>query len=199
MRYVRYAMLLFVIALIAPSAAAALAVGPRESAVRGVAGAPAAYSLGGIEFALQRGDNATPINPGTRFAFGPRTMWAFFSYSNANPGDKLKWVLRHRGTDVAWGEEVLDSRSGRIELEMERIDGDFLMLGTFTLTLDAQGRSSGDVRSASFEIYDPERGDGDNGNSNGNDNGDDDDNGNSNNNGNSNGNDNWNGNANDNS
>jgi hypothetical protein len=199
MRVLRYATLLLVIALVAPSAAAALAVGPREGALRGVAGAPAAYSLGAIEFALQRGDNATPINPSTRFAFGPRTMWAFVSYSNANPGDKLVWVLRHRGTDVAWGEEVLDSRSGRVELEMQRLDGDYLMLGTFTLTLDAQGRGSGDVRSASFEIYDPQRGDGDNGNSN--DNGDD-DNGNGNDNGdddNGNWNENWNGNANDNS
>jgi hypothetical protein len=158
MRLFRYAVLLLLVALAAPSAAAALANGAHETALsaRSISAGPANYNLSGIEFALQRGDNATPINPSTRFAFGPRKMWAFFSYSNANPGDRLKWVLRFRGTDVAWGEQTLDLRSGRLELEMERADGDYLMIGTFTLTLDAQGRGTGDVRSTSFDIYDPD-------------------------------------------
>jgi len=158
MRHFRYAVLLLLIALLAPSAAAALAVGPREPAVAvsGVAAGPAQFNLTGVEFALQRGDNATPINPSTRFAFGPRKMWAFFAYANAQPGDRLKWVLRFRDIDVPWGEQTIDERSGRIELEMERSDGDYLMIGTFTLTLDAQGRGTGDVRSASFDIYDPD-------------------------------------------
>ena len=158
MCHFRYAVVLLLIALLAPSAAAALAVGPRESTgVAGVvAAAPAEYTLSDIEFALERGDNATPVDPSTRFAFGPRTVWAFFSYSNAQPGDRLRWVLRFAGTDVAWGEEVLDQRSGRMELELRRADGDYLMIGTFTLTLDAQGSGSGDVRSASFDIYDPD-------------------------------------------
>ena len=114
MRPFRYVVLLLLIALAAPSAAAALAVGPGDAArpILDVAAGPAQYNLSGIEFALQRGDNATPINPSTRFAFGPRKMWAFFSYSNANPGDRLKWVLRFAGTDVAWASRSSTSAAG---------------------------------------------------------------------------------------
>ena len=76
MRFVRYAVLLLVIALAVPSAAGVLASGgPTErTGMRGVAGARFAFNVAGIEFALQKGDNARPINPNTRFEYGARRV-----------------------------------------------------------------------------------------------------------------------------
>ena len=200
MRYLRYAMMLLTIALVGPSAAAVLATGvPKSQAVRVVASAPADFNVSGIEFALDKGANATPINPSTRFPFGARRVWAFWAWDNAKSGQTVKYVLRFGQTDVAWGELQTDSKDGRMEVDLQRVDGDYLMVGTFRLYLDPVGGDSGATRTAEFVIYDPDAGhDNGNNNGNGNDNGDNNnnnnsnDNGDNNNNNNSNNNDNFN-------
>src|SRR6185369_14180121 len=104
--------------LIGPSAAGALASGglSDQYKFRSVAAAPAgAFSVSGIEFALQRGDNAQPINPSNRFAFGTRHIWAFWSWDDAKNGSQVKYVLRLGNTDVAWGTMNTDGKNGRME------------------------------------------------------------------------------------
>jgi hypothetical protein len=201
MRLVRYALLLVLIALVAPSAAGALASSTPSGrlGIRAVGQAPAQISVSRIEFALQKGDNATPIGPSTRFAFGPRQIWAFWAWDNARTGSRVNYVLRFGDTDVIWGTLSTDGRSGRMEVPLERLDGDYLMIGRYRLILDASGEEAGNILNAEFEIYDNSSGS-DNGNHNNNDNGNgnNNDNGDSNNNNNGNNNDNGNNNANDN-
>jgi hypothetical protein len=171
MRIIRIALLLMGVALVGPSAAGALASGglANQPAFRSMAAAPAdAFTVSGIEFALQRGDNATPINPSNRFAFGTRHVWAFWSWDDAKNGSRVNYVLRLGGTDVAWGTINADGRNGRMEVDLERLDGDYLGLGTYRLYLDASGGDSGNVRQAELEIYDPDHHDNNNGNSNNN-------------------------------
>jgi hypothetical protein len=166
MRFMRIAMLLLLVALIGPSAAGAFASGGAsgEYRFRTVSAAPAEINVSGIEFSLQKGDNASPVNPSNRFAFGTRRVWAFWAWDDAKNGDKVNYVLRQGGTDIAWGTIGSDGKSGRMEVELERLDGDYLGLGIYRLYLDASGGTSGAVRSAEFEIYDTD----DNGNSNNN-------------------------------
>jgi hypothetical protein len=159
------------VALIGPSAAGALASGgpANQYAFRSAAAAPAgAFSVGGIEFALQRGDNAQPVNPSNRFAFGTRHVWAFWSWDDAKNGSQVKYVLRLGNTDVAWGTLNTDGKNGRMEVDLDRLDGDYLGLGVYRLYLDAAGGDSGNVRMAEFEIYDADHHDNHNGNSNNN-------------------------------
>jgi len=191
MRYLRYAMVLLMIALVGPSAAAVLATGvPKSHSVRAVAAAPADVNVSGIEFALDKRANATPVNASTRFPFGARRVWAFWAWDNARSGENVHYILRFGQTDVTWGDIKADGRDGRMEVDLARADGDFLMLGRFQLIVQPAG---GDTRTAEFVIYDPDAGN--------NDNGGDNDNGDSNNNNNSNDNaaDNNNNNSNDNS
>ena len=170
MRFMRIAMLLLLVALVGPSAAGVFASGGAagQYSFRSVSAAPANINVSGIEFSLQKGDNATPVNPSNRFAFGPRRVWAFWSWDDAKNGDKVNYVLRQGGTDIAWGTIMSDGKSGRMEVELERLDGDYLGLGIYRLYLDASGGTSGAVRSAEFEIFDTD----DNGNSNSNNNND---------------------------
>lgn len=177
MRFMRIAMLLLLVALVGPSAAGAFTSGGESGLYqfRTASAAPAEINVSGIEFSLQKGDNATPINPSTRFAFGTRRVWAFWDWNDAKKGDRVNYVLRQGGTDIAWGTIESDGKDGRMEVELERLDGDYLGLGIYRLYLDASGGTSGAVRSAEFEIFDTD----DNGNSNGNSNNN---NGNSNNN-----------------
>lgn len=201
MRFLRYAFLLFTIALIGPGAAAVLAT---NASVAGQsvrkAGAPADdFTVSGIEFSLERGDNARPVAPSNRFRFGARQIWAFWAWNDADNDQPVHWILRFAGTDVAFGDIETDDRDGRMELMLERADGDYLMIGTFHLILEPRGRNAGPTREATFEIYDDDddsgndNGDGDNGNDNSsndnsnNDNGDGGDNGNDNGDGNDNG------------
>jgi hypothetical protein len=169
MRYLRIALLLLVVALVGPGAVGAFASsGPgSDYKLRAVSAAPADFSVGAIEFSLQKGDNATPVNPSNRFAFGTRHVWAFWSWDDAKNGSQVKYVLRQGNTDIAWGALNTDGKNGRMEVDLERMDGNYLGLGFYRLTLDAAGSDSGNVRSADFEIYDPD----DNGNHNGNKNG----------------------------
>lgn len=194
MRFMRIAMLLLLVALLGPSAAGAFATGGAgEYRFRSVSAAPAQINVSGIEFSLQKGDNAHPINPSTRFAFGVRKIWAFWAWDDAKNGDKVNYVLRQGSTDIAWGTIMSDGKDGRMEVELERLDGNYLGLGLYRLHLDASGGTSGAVRSAEFEIFDPDdngnsnnnNGNSNNNNNNDNDDDDDDDN-NNNNNGNSN-------------
>ena len=202
MRFVRIALLLLVIALVGPSAAGALATssGSEPLGFRSVGAAPAEISVANIQFSLQRGDNNQPIAPDTRFRFGVRKVWAFWTWDGARSGGRVKYVLRFGDSDVAWGEIPTDDRNGRMEVELERLDGDYLNIGLYRLYLDAFDNTTRDVRQATFEIFDDSVHH-DNGNSNHNDNnhndnshnGDNDngdDNGNSNNNSNDNGDDN---------
>lgn len=181
MSRLRYALVLVLIALVAPGTIAAWATSqqPRPARVQVAASGPASFNLANIQFALEKGDNATPIAPSTRFKFGTRRVWAFWSWDNARPGQVVKYTLRFGQTDVAWGELTTDARNGRMEVELERMDGDYLMVGTWRLFLDASGGSTGDVRTATFEIYDDSRpdDDDDDNNDNGNDDGDDNDDG----------------------
>jgi hypothetical protein len=172
MRFLRYALLLLVIALVGPSAAAVLATGsPKKSAdLQSVSSAPADFNVSGIEFALDKGPNATPVNPSNRFAFGPRRIWAFWGWDNAKAGQTVKYVLRFGETDVAWGELTTDDRNGRMEIDLERVDGDYLMIGTFRLYVDPVGGDSGATRIGEFTIYDPSHGENGNSNNNGNNN-----------------------------
>jgi hypothetical protein len=172
MGLVRYAVLLLVIALMAPGAVGALASGGTSSGpgVRAVAGAPFAFNVAGIEFALQNGDNARPIGPNTRFAYGTRGVWAFWSWNDAKNSSRVNWVLRTGNTDVNWGTLNTDNRDGRMEVLLERLDGERLDIGQYRLHLDAAGGDSGNVLSATFDIFDPDIGDEDNEND-----GDDDD------------------------
>ena len=180
MRFMRIAMLLLLVALVGPSAAGAFTSGEASGRYqfRTASAAPAEINVSGIEFSLQKGDNATPVNPSNRFAFGTRKVWAFWAWDDAKNGDRVNYVLRQGGTDIAWGTIMSDGKSGRMEVELERLDGDYLGLGIYRLYLDASGGSSGAVRSAEFEIYDTD----DNGNSNNNNGNSNNNNGNSNNN-----------------
>jgi hypothetical protein len=170
MRVIRVVLLLVAIALAGPGAAAALATGSVASRanLKPVGNAPIAFSVGQIEFALEKGDNAQPVNPNTRFAYGTRTVWAFWPWSDAKKGARVNYVLRFGGTDVAWGSIDTDNSSGRMEVGLERLDGLPLDLGLYRLYLDAAGTESGNVRQAEFVIYDPHAGDDGNGNSNNN-------------------------------
>jgi hypothetical protein len=169
MRYVRYALLLLAIALVGPSAAGALADNGARSmpSFRSVGAAPAEINVAGIQFSLQKGDNATPIAPDTRFRYGTRKVWAFWTWDNAKKGASVRYVLRFGQSDVAWGEIPTDDKSGRMEIDLERLDGFPFDIGGYRLYLDAVGGDSSDLRSASFEIYDDDIGN-DNGNSNNN-------------------------------
>ena len=171
MRILRYALLLLVIALVGPSAAAVLATGAPKKATdaRAVSAAPADFGVSGIEFSLNKGPNATPVTPSNRFAFGVRRVWAFWAWDNAKAGQVVKYTLRFGQTDVAWGQLTTDDKNGRMEVELERIDGDYLMVGTFRLYVEPVGGDSGAARIGEFEIFDPDRHD--NGNSNSNNNG----------------------------
>jgi hypothetical protein len=185
MRLVRYALVMFTIALVGPSAMGALASSgeERQTVFRGVGAAPAEINVANIQFALQKGDNATPIAPDTRFQYGTRKVWAFWSWGDAKKGGKVKYVLRFGNSDVAWGEIPSDERTGRMEIDLERMDGFPFDIGGYRLYLDAtEDSGSGDVRSATFEIYDDNlningnSNENSNDNHNNNDNGDDDDN-----------------------
>ena len=175
MRFVRIASLLTVIALVGPSAVGAFASGgtPEKLGFRAVGAAPAQISVANIQFSLERGDNNQPVAPATRFHFGPRKIWAFWTWDNAKGNGRVKYVLRFGNSDVAWGELPTDQKNGRMEVELERLDGDYFNIGTYRLYLDGYDNSTGDVQQATFEIYDDSGRDGDNGNSNSNDNGGD--------------------------
>ena len=192
MHLVRYGVVMLVIALAVPGAAAGLASGETShqqivraegaaagtssrQAVRAVAGAPAAFSVSGIQFALEKGDNAQPINPDTRFEYGTRGVWAFWSWSDAKAGSRVNWVLRFGGSDVNWGTISTDRNDGRMEVLLERQDGQRLDIGIYRLHLDAAGGDSGNVLAAEFEIFDPDVDQDDDGDDNDND-GDDGDN-----------------------
>src|SRR5215213_9086654 len=126
MRMIRIVMVLLLITLVGPSAIGVWASGnsARQYTFRAVSPAPAAaFSVGGIEFALQKGDNATPINPSTRFAYGTRHVWAFWPWDDAKSGSRVNYVLRFGNTDVAWGTLSTDSKNGRMEVELMRLDG----------------------------------------------------------------------------
>jgi hypothetical protein len=188
MRFVRIATLLLLVALIGPGAVGAFASsgGGSEYRFRSVSAAPVDFSVGAIEFALQKGDNATPINPSNRFAFGTRHVWAFWAWDDAKKGSVVKYVLRQGNTDIAWGTITADDKSGRMEVDLERLDGDYLNLGIYRLTVDASGSESGNVRSAEFEIYDADHHDNDNHDGNNNNNNSNNNNGNNNSNSNNN-------------
>lgn len=173
MRLVRIALVLMVIALVGPSAAGAFASGAVSDKLgfRAVGAAPAEISVANIQFSLQRGDNNQPVAPDTRFLFGPRKIWAFWTWDNSKGNGRVKYLLRFGESDVAWGEIPTDQKDGRMELELERLDGDYFNIGLYRLYLDAYDNSSGDIKSATFEIYDNSGRDGDNGNSNNNSNG----------------------------
>ena len=118
--------------------------------------APNAARADGIEFALER-SGETPIDTGTEFEFGPRVIYAFVDYSDVNPGDRLRWVLRHRdsGVDVNYGDIVASGSVGRAVLDLARADGDYLMLGTFELTIATLPEAGGsELGRDSFEIVD---------------------------------------------
>jgi hypothetical protein len=168
MRFLRYALLLLVIALVGPSAAAVLAASsPKKSPDLLVVGAaPADFNVNGIEFALDKGANATPIGASDRFRFGIRHLWAFWAWDGAKSGQTVQYTLRFGQTDVAWGTMTTDGSNGRMEVELERLDGDYLMVGTFRLYVEPVGGDSGAVRIGEFTIYDPDHAD--NGNNNGN-------------------------------
>jgi len=170
MRFLRYALLLLVIALIGPSAAAVLATGsPKKSPeFRVVSASPADFNVSGIEFGLDKGANATPIASSDRFAFGIRHIWAFWAWDNAKSGQTVRYTLKFGGTDVAWGELKTDDNNGRMEVELERMDGDYLMVGTFRLYVEPVGGDSGATRIGEFTIYDPDHHDNGNSNNNGN-------------------------------
>ena len=123
--------------------------------------------------ALQKGDNAQPINPDNRFEHGTRGVWAFWAWNDAQNSSRVNWVLRFGGTDVNWGTINTDNRAGRMEVLLERLDGEPLDIGLYRLHLDAAGGDSGNVLSASFEIFDPDADDDDEDNENSDD-GDDD-------------------------
>jgi hypothetical protein len=166
MRFLRYAFLLFTIALIGPGAAAVLATNASAAAntVR-MASAPSnEFRVDNIQFSLEKGDNGQPANPSNRFRFGTRGVWAFWEWSGAKNEQPVHYVLRFGNTDVAFGELKTDDDSGRMELLLQRSDGDYLMIGTFRLILEPRGDNNGPVREATFEIYDD---DGDGGNDNG--------------------------------
>jgi len=185
-------MVLLLITLVGPSVIGAWSSGRSTGGYSFRALSPStaqAFSVGGIEFALQKGNNATPVDPNTRFAFGPRHIWAFWSWDDGKKGARVNYVLKFGATDVIWGTLDADDRNGRMEVDLHRLDELPLDLGMYRLVLDASGTESGNVREATFEIYDPDAGH-DNGNHN--------DNHNSNNNNNSNSNNNNNNNANDN-
>ena len=195
MRFVRYAMLLLVIALVVPGAAGALASGGPAGAlgVRAAAGpagstgvrAPAGvFNVSDIEFSLQRGSNGRPVNPGTRFEFGPHSVWAFWSWGDSKSGSKVNYVLRFGESDVIWGTLNADGKEGRMEVELHRLDGLPLDLGIYRLHLEATGGDGGNVLEATFEIYDPHAGEHDNSNGNNNHNNNHNDNHNNNHNGN---------------
>jgi len=63
-----------------------------------------------------------------------------------------------------------DDKNGRMETELERLDGDYLSIGMYRLYLDAYDNASGDIRQATFGIVDDNARHGDNGNSNSNSN-----------------------------
>jgi hypothetical protein len=177
MRLVRIALLFLVIALVGPGAAGAWAMSsaPGSLSFRSVGAAPAEIGVANIQFSLQRGDNNQPIAPDTRFRFGVRKIWAFWSWDDARQGGRVKYVLRFGDSDVAWGEIPTDGRNGRMEVELERLDGDYLNIGLYRLYLDAYDNNSGDVRQATFEIFDDSvHHDNGNNNNNSNDNDDDD-------------------------
>jgi hypothetical protein len=186
----RIVMVLLLITLVGPSAIGAWASGSPTNAYTFRALSPStaqAFSVGGIEFALQKGDNATPIDPNTRFAFGPRHIWAFWSWDDGKKGARVNYVLKFGATDVIWGTLSADDKNGRMEVDLHRLDELPLDLGVYRLVLDASGTESGNIREATFEIYDPDAGNG-NSNNNGNHNNNNNNNSNSNNNNNSNGN-----------
>lgn len=175
MRIVRLALVLLLVAVIGPSAANALATSPSapRAPVRAATGLPVWFNVSGIEFSLLHGDNARPVNPSNRFAYGARKIWAFWAWDDAKSGSRVNYVLRFGTTDVAWGTLGTDARNGRMEVELERLDGLPFDLGFYRLYLDASGSDSGNVLSAPFEIYDPDAGRHDHDNGNGNDNGGD--------------------------
>ena len=175
MRFLRYALLLLVIALVGPGAAAVLATGsPKKSPeFRVVNASPADFNVSGIEFALDKGANATPIGASDRFRFGIRRIWAFWAWDGAKSGETVKYTLKFGSTDVAWGELKTDGSNGRMEVDLERLDGDYLMVGTFRLYVEPVGGDSGATRIGEFTIYDPDRGDNGNSNHNGNGNSND--------------------------
>ena len=187
----RHVVLLLAIAVSAPSVVAASwqPRGPQPAEAR-VAAVPAAGSseqplvaaapnlatIGDITFALDRvGDS--PVNTGTSFAFGPRRVYAFVSYSGAGQGERIHVIFRFLGsdppTDVNFGDVDLRPGSGTAVIALERMDADYLMIGTFELVVEQGGRELG---RRSFEIFDEgDRGDGDgDDNDNGGDGGDND-------------------------
>ena len=86
--------------------------------------APNPARADGIEFALGRSGD-TPTEAVTEFEFGPRVIYAFVDYSDVNPGDRLRWVLRHRdsGLDVNYGDIVASGSVGRAVLDLARPTG----------------------------------------------------------------------------
>jgi hypothetical protein len=184
MRIIRIALVLLFVALVGPGTVGVMASGGAASRLtfRPAGGAPINFSVGAIEFSLEKGDNATPINPNTRFAFGTRRVWAFWPWDDAKNSSRVNYVLRFGSTDVAWGTIETDAKSGRMEAALERLDGLPLDLGLYRLYLDASGGDSGNVREATFEIYDPDAGNHDNGNNNNNNNSNNNSNNNNNNN-----------------
>ena len=171
MRLLRIALVLIVVALVGPGAVGAVASGGATGALgfRTVGEAPSEISVANIQFALQRGDNNQPVAPDTRFKFGTRKVWAFWSWDNSRGTGHVKYVLRFGNSDVAWGEILADGRDGRMEIELERLDGDYLNTGMYRLHLDAYDNAAGDIKQATFEIYDDSVHH-DNGNHNSNDN-----------------------------
>src|SRR3954471_8701500 len=120
MRYLRYALLLFAIALIGPGAAAVLATnGSKPATTVRKAGAPAGdFNVSDIQFALEQGDNGRPINPSNRFAFGARSIWASWSWDGAKNDQPVHYTLRFGNTDVAFGDIKTDASSGRMEIQL---------------------------------------------------------------------------------
>ena len=189
----RHVVLLLVIAVAAPNVVAASwqprGPQPAEARLVGVPGggpaeqspiaaAPNLATIGDITFALDRvGDS--PVNTGTSFAFGPRRVYAFVSYSGAGQGERIHVIFRFLGsdppTDVNFGDVDLRPGSGTAVIALERMDADYLMIGSFELVVEQGGSELG---RRSFEIFDEgDRGDGDDNEGDGDDNeGDGDDN-----------------------
>ncbi len=168
----RRAVSLLAIVLIVPSTAAiatadraalvqavhVVAIHPAsDGSVQAVAGAPGAVSVSSIQFALDRDSGNNPRDVGTTFRFGPRGIYAFFDYRDANPGDTLQYVFRlvDPSIDINFGDIITDRNSGRASVFLERQDRDYLMLGRFDFVVRS---GSTEFARASFDILDDESG-----------------------------------------
>jgi len=160
----RHVVLLLAIAVAVPSTAVGMGAGhgsppkfgwralPSQQAGEVIrAAAPADLIVGPIQFARDR-DQDLPVNPGDHFRFGPKRIFAFFDYRDADRNERLRWVFRHldTDTDVNFGDVELRDRDGHVVGTLERQDHDFLMLGRFALIIRTE--SGRELQRGEFEI-----------------------------------------------